>query len=128
MTRKKSIEKFLKQVEKETDIGFSISENGGNAKEHGYVIEGEYWSDLGEDVLITLVVDHADIDEIVNAMYDYAEGFDAEDHATELYNLHGAYGTPTSLRALLEDADEQQEVLDNIFEVMRKLRDNLELK
>ena len=118
MTSRKKVEEFLNKVEEETDVAFSISENGGNAKEYGYVIEGEYWSDLGEDVLITLVVDELSIDEIVHAMYICEENFDAEDHATELYNLHGQGGTPTSLRALLQDADEQQEKLEQIYNAM----------
>lgn len=117
----KQVEKFLKKVEEKTDIAFSISENGGNAKKYGYVVEGEYWSDLGEDVIITLVIDEADIEEVVHAMYEYEEGFDPEEHASELYNLHGEHGTPTSLRALLKDADEQAEKLKQIYDVMREL-------
>jgi hypothetical protein len=49
------------------------------------------------------------------------ENFDAEDHATELYNLHGQGGTPTSLRALLEDADEQAKKLEEVYDVMREI-------
>ena len=113
----KQTEKFLKQVEEKTDIGFSVSKNGDN----GYLIEGEYWSDLGEDVIISLVVDKLTKEEILNKMYEYQEYFDAEEHAAELFNLHGAYGTPTSLRALLQDADEQQEQLTKIYETMREL-------
>lgn len=117
----KQVEKFLKKVEEKTDVAFNISENGGNAKKYGYVVEGEYWSDLGEDVIISLVIDEADIEEVVHAMYEYEEGFDPEEHAAELYNLHGEHGTPTSLRALLKDADEQAEKLEQIYDVMREL-------
>lgn len=56
-------------------------------------------------------------------MYVYEENFDAEEHAAEIYNLHGAGGTPTSLRALLKDADEQQEKLTKIYETMLKLHE-----
>lgn len=115
MTRQ--IEKFLEKVEEKTDVGFSVSKNGDN----GYLIEGEYWSDLGEDVIISLVVNKLTKDEILHAMYEYQEYFDAEEHATELFNLHGAYGTPTSLKALLQDADEQQEQLIKIYETMQEL-------
>lgn len=117
----KQVEKFLKKVEEKTDVTFSISENGGNAKKYGYVVEGEYWSDLGEDVIISLVIDEADIEEVVHAMYEYQEYFDAEEHTTELFNLRGERGTPTSLRALLKDADEQAEKLEEIYNVMREL-------
>ena len=121
----KSIRKakaFLKKVFDSFNIGYDIHENGGNAEKYGYVIEAEYWSDLGEDVIISLVVDELTIEEIVHTMYEYEEGFDAEDHASELYNLHGQYGTPTSLRALLRDADEQQEMLENIYNKMLEVR------
>lgn len=125
-TKEKSIRKakaFLKEVFDSFNIGFDITENGGNAEKYGYVIEAEYWSDLGEDVIISLVVDELTIDEIVHAMYEYEENFDAEDHAAELYNLHGQGDTPTSLRALLRDADEQQEMLEKIYNEMIEVRD-----
>lgn len=118
----KQVEKFLKKVEEKTNIGLSISENGNNAKKYGYVIEGEYWSDLGEDVVITLVVDEADVEEVVHAMYEYEEGFDPEEHATEWFNLRGEHGAPTSLRALLKDADEQAKKLQEIYNVMLEVR------
>ena len=117
----KEIEKFLEEVEEKTDVSFTLSVNGRSAEEDGYVIEGEYWSDLGEDVLITLVIDELSTEEILHAMYIYEEDFDAEDHATELYNLHGQGGTPTSLRALLQDADEQAGKLQEIYNVMRDI-------
>ena len=117
----KQVEKFLEKVEEKTDIAFSISENGGNAKKYGYVVEGEYWSDLGEDVIITLVVNEADIEEVVHAMYEYEEGFDPEEHATEWFNMRGEHNAPTSLRALLKDADEQAEKLKQIYDVIREL-------
>ena len=111
------LEKFLEKVEEETGIGFSISKNGDN----GYLVEGEYWSDLGEDVIISLVIDKLTKEEVLKEMSNYVDYFDAEEHATELYNLRGKYGTPTSLRALLRDADEQAEKLEQIYIVMRKL-------
>lgn len=117
----KQVEKFLKKVEEKTDIAFSISENGGNAKKYGYVVEGEYWSDLGEDVIITLVVDEADIEEVVHAMYECEEAFDPEEHAAEWFNMRGEHSAPTSLRALLNDADKQAEKLEQIYDVMREL-------
>ena len=113
----KRIEKFLEKVEEKTGVGFSVSKNG----DSGFLIEGEYWSDLGEDVIISLVVDKLTKEEILHAMYEYQEDFDAEEHAAEWFNMHGEHNAPTSLRALLRDADEQQEKLEEIFEVMREL-------
>ena len=113
----KQTEKFLEKVEEKTDVRFSVSKNGDN----GYLIEGEYWSDLGEDVIISLVVDKLTKDEILHAMYEYEENFDAEEHAVEWFNMRGEHDAPTSLRALLEDADEQAEKLEQIYNVMREL-------
>ena len=117
MATVKQIEKFLAKVEEETDVAFDVCKNG----DRDWLIEGEYWSDLGEDVIISLVVDELTTEAITHEMYLYSEYFDAEEHAAELYNLHGSHGTPTGLRALLTDADEQQEKLDEIIEVMNKL-------
>ena len=114
----KNIKKFLEQVAEKADINFnSVGKNG----ETDFYVEFEYWSDLGEDCIIPLVVENLTKEEITHAMYKYQEDFDAEEHATELFNLHGAYGTPTSLRALLKDADEQQEQFTKIYEIMREL-------
>ena len=117
----KQVEKFLKKVEEKTDIEFTINVNGRNAKEDGYVVEGEYWSDLGEDVIITLVIKEATIEEVIHAMYEYQENFDAEEHATEWFNMRGEHDAPTSLKALLKDADEQAEKLQEIYNAMREL-------
>ena len=87
------LEKFLEKVEEKTGVGFSISKNGDN----GYLVEGEYWSDLGEDVIISLVIDKLTKEEVLNEMSNYVDDFDAEEHAAELYNLRGEYGTPTKL-------------------------------
>lgn len=110
-------EKFLEKVEEKTGVGFSISKNGDN----GYLVAGEYWSDLGEDVIISLVIDKLTKEKIVHAMYEYQEYFDAEEHAVELFNLHGKYGTPTSIRDLLEDANEQKQNLEDIYYTMAKI-------
>ena len=113
----KRIENFLEKVEEKTDVGFSVSKNG----DRGFLIEGEYWSDLGEDCIISLVVKKLTKEEILHAMYEYQENFDAEEHATMWVNMHGEHGAPTSLRALLRDADEQQEKLEEIYNIMQEL-------
>lgn len=117
----KQIEKFLEKVEKETFVGFSINTNGDNAKENGYIVEGEYWSNLGEDVIISLVIEKPTIKEVIEEMYEVYYNFDPEEHAAELYYLRGKHGIPTSLRALLEDADKQAERLQEIYNIMQRL-------
>ena len=109
--------KFLDKVEEKTDIGFSVHEQHDGT----WLIEGEYWSNLGEDVIIPLVVDSLDLEKITHAMYIFAENFDAEENASTWFRMNGEHGAPTSLRALLEDADEQQEQFDQLFDVMQEL-------
>ena len=114
----KNIEKFLEQVAEKTDINFNcVNKNG----DYGYYIEFEYWSNLGEDVIISLVVNELTKDSILHSMFEYADNFDAEENAAMWFNMHGEHGAPTSLRDLLEDADEQQKKLDEIFDVMQEI-------
>ena len=117
----KQVQKFLDLVMDSTDLVNCNVYSFDNGIRHS--VELEYWSDLGEDVLIYLSMTDLDIDNIVHAMYEEADSFDAEDHATMLYDRHGEGGTPTSLRALLEDADEQQEMLNTIYNKMLELRE-----
>ena len=84
-------------------------------------VEFEYWSDLGENCLITLQLEDFTLDDLFHELYVVADSFDAEDHATMLYNLHGEGGTPTSIRDLLEDADEQQKLLDDMVDEARNI-------
>lgn len=117
----KQVQKFLDLVMDSTDLVNCNVYSFDDGTEHS--IELEYWSDLGEDVLIYLSMEDLNIENIVHAMYEEVESFDAEDHATMLYDRHGEGGTPTSLRALLEDADEQQEMLNTIYDKMLELRE-----
>ena len=117
----KQVQKFLDLVMDSTDLGNCNVYSFDDGIKHS--VELEYWSDLGEDVLIYLSMEDLNIENIVHAMYEEVENFDAEDHATMLYNRHGEGGTPTSLRALLEDADEQQEMLNTIYDKMLELRE-----
>lgn len=84
-------------------------------------VEFEYWSDLGENCIITLQLEDFTLNDLFHELYEVTNSFDAEEHATMLYNLHGEGGTPTSIRDLLEDADEQQKLLDNLVDEARNI-------
>ena len=84
-------------------------------------VEFEYWSDLGEDCIIPLQLEDFTLNDLFHELFNEADCFDAEEHATMLYNLHGQRGTPTSIRDLLEDADEQQKLLDDIVDEIRNI-------
>ena len=116
----KTIQEFLEEVSDKADLSTPYYDRNGD---RGFLIELEYWSNLGEDCIISLVIDELTVESIIEDMRKYTEYFDAEEHATELYNLHGAGGTPTSLRALLEDADEQAEKLEEIYDIMVDIAD-----
>lgn len=117
----KQVQKFLDLVIDSTDLEHCNVYSFDDGTRHS--VELEYWSGLGEDVLIYLSMTDLSIENIVHAMYEETDNFDAEEHATMLYNRHGDGGTPTSLRALLEDADEQQEMLNTVYDKMLKLRE-----
>ena len=107
-------EKFLDKVSDKTNVNYSMHKQ----RDNSYVIEMEYWSSLGEDVVITLVIDELTKDSIREEMWNYYEGFDPEEHAAVWFNMHGKHGAPTSLRALLDDADKQDSKLKEIYDVM----------
>ena len=86
--------------------------------DNSYCIELEYWSNLGENVIISIVVDRLTRENVRKELDTYYENFDAEEHADELFNYRGTRGIPTSLRALLNDADEQEETLKEICEAL----------
>lgn len=89
-------------------LGWNVTEDGG-------VLSFQQESPLGEDMVIT-----APTDKVAGALADYAFYFDPEEHASELVPMRGERGVPSSLRALLEDADKQAEMLDELVAAMKK--------
>lgn len=78
----------------------SIDEQNGET-----VAELEWYSPLGEDVIVTIWYDGSDAD-FIRKFQDYAEDFDAEEHAAMWVNSRGGgNGVPNSIRDLLDDAD-----------------------
>ena len=69
-----------------------------------YDIELETYSPEGEDVLVSLTYDGTEKD-FIREFNDYAEGFDAEDHAEMWIECRGKNGVPDSIKDLLEDAE-----------------------
>lgn len=104
----------INRIADKFDLSVSIQED------ERYV-EFEYWSDLGENCLIDLQLEDFTLNDLFHELFNEADSFDAEDHATMLYNLHGEGVTPTSIRDLLEDADEQQKLLDNLVDEARNI-------
>lgn len=86
-----------------------IYSQGGNS-EQGYEEFG-YTSPCGEDFIFTLhYEDNAET--LSQALTEYAENFDPEEHAVSWYNhQNDTTGVPESLKDLLEDAEDIKDVL-----------------
>ncbi|MEZ3438639.1 MAG: hypothetical protein K1W18_07145 [Oscillospiraceae bacterium] len=83
-------------------------------------VELENWSPLGENLVLDFSADN-----LVDEVKEYAAYFAPEEHAEMWINNRGQNGTPDSIRALLNDADEIDEMLrklaSKLFEVKLKI-------
>ena len=80
------------------------------AQDDEYVTELEMYSDEGEDVVFTFFFDGSD-ESFVREFRSYAEDFDPDEHASEWVESRGIGGCPSSIRALVEDAEGIKETL-----------------
>ena len=74
-------------------------------RDYGDVVEFEMSSPAGEDFVFSV-----DADNVADNVWEYAQNFDAEEHAREVMDMPGA----PSLRELLEDAEEIQGMLEEL--------------
>lgn len=72
-----------------------------------------YYTDAGEDFGFT-----ADKNDLIRDIQNYADNFDAEEHAVTWYGANR--GEPQSIRRLLEDADDIKEQLFNLSQFVTK--------
>lgn len=56
----------------------------------------------------------------IKEVEEYANGFDADEHAEMWIESRGKGGCPSSIRELINDADAIQEMLDELAEALRK--------
>ena len=95
-----------------------------------YDIELETYSPEGEDVLVSLTYDGTEKD-FIREFNDYAEGFDAENHAEMWIECRGKNGVPDSIKDLLEDAewikDTLMEVADDLENINNEEEDAEEI-
>lgn len=101
-----------------------LEENDWNVSsytEDGRVEIGKY-SPVGEDFYIIVEVEN-----FTESVRDYANGFDADEHAYMWIEARGSVGgVPNSIRELIEDAEAIQEMLNvlaNELELETKYRD-----
>ena len=74
------------------------------------IAELEYYSDEGEDVIVD-IWHKGTIKSFADAFREYAEDFDPDEHAEMWVNYRGQGGCPSSIRALIDDADSIKEHL-----------------
>lgn len=86
-----------------------------------YDIEIETYSPEGEDVIVSLIYDGTE-EGFIAALVDYANWFDAEEHAEMWIESRGKNGVPESIKDLLEDAEWQK----NMFLEVAKALNNLD--
>lgn len=91
----------------------------------GYDVELETYSPEGEDIIIPLTYDGTE-ESFINEFADYAEGFDAEEHAEMWIESRGKNGVPDSIKELLEDAEWIKDTLMEIADELNNLDKELE--
>lgn len=88
-------------------------------KESGsYDVELETYSPEGENVIISFIFDGTEED-FIRQFTNYANDFDAEEHAELWIECRGKNGVPESIKDLLEDAEW---IKDTLTEVSKKLK------
>lgn len=80
----------------------------------------ETYSPAGEDFIFYIPVSN-DPSRIVASIRDYADDFDVDEHVELWIGSRGQNGVPSSVRELVEDAEEIKSMLDDLAEAMRKL-------
>lgn len=87
------------------------------------MVDIAFYSPLGEDFFFSLTGIKTP-DDFVDRFRDYAESFDAEDHAANYIQMRGTRGIPDSITALIEDADAIAETLTSVARQLEELRRN----
>lgn len=84
------------------------------------IAELEYYSDEGEDFIVT-IWHKGTKKSFVDAFIEYANDFDADEHAEMWVEHRGEGGCPSSIRALIEDADGIKKHLEETADALRRV-------
>lgn len=90
-----------------------------------YDIDLETYSPEGEDIIVSLIYDGTE-EGFIAAFEDYADEFDAEEHAEMWIESRGKNGVPGSIKDLLEDAEWQKNTFLKVAEALNNLDDETE--
>jgi len=84
------------------------------------VAELEWYSDAGED-FIAVIWHKGNKQSFIDAFIEYANDFDADEHAEMWVEHRGEGGCPSSIRALIEDADGIKKHLEETANALRRI-------
>ena len=90
-----------------------------------YDIELETYSPEGEDVIVSLIYDGTE-EGFISAFVEYANWFDAEEHAEMWIECRGKNGVPESIKDLLEDAEWIKNMLLEVGEALNTFNEESE--
>jgi hypothetical protein len=93
-----------------------ISVYSAEQTENGMSIGLEFYSDLGENVIID--IDCKDKDDFIKKFEEYAQDFDVDEHAEMWIEGRGTNGVPESISDLLEDAQSIKNFLVRVSDEM----------
>lgn len=104
------------------DLGWNIQEYNTNDKDYT-CLELQTYSDLGEDFNFEIEFKKDDKQDFLNELREYVNYFDVDEHAEQWISIRGTRGVPSSIRALIEDAESIKEMLQELlFEVEKVIK------
>ena len=104
-----NLAKRIVEILEKHDINLLSTEK----KNGEYITEMEFYSNAGEDFVFDVWHDRT-TKSFVDAFEVYANDFDPDEHAEMWLECRGKGGCPTSIRALIDDADGIAEKLTTI--------------
>ncbi len=116
------MELHKKIIELLENNGFSVNDVEQNG-ESGYYVELNQSTPEGEDWWVTITYDGTDED-FIREFKTYADYFDVDEEVEIWVDSRGKNGVPSSIRALVEDAEWKEETLKNTADDLDEL--NLE--
>ena len=84
----------------------------------------ETWTDsAGENVIIEFdFTADENGDNLRNMLYQYASDFDVDDYAMPYIEARGTHGIPTSIRTILDSAEEVGEIYNEVSRIVNTVR------
>ena len=113
---KKELSKKVVEVLEQFD--FSVCSN--NQQGNEMVAELEWFSNAGED-FIAVIFHNGTKKGFIDAFAEYANDFDPDEHAESWLEYRGKGCCPSSVRELMDDADDIKKHLEETAEALRKI-------